>query len=183
MKKGKIAQGKSTVLLKNDNLLPLAEGTKIYAEGMLVPEVINTYGTLVDNPMDADVILKRIKTPYDERSEYFLESYFHQGRLFYSDEEKKAILDLISKKPSLVVVNLERPAILTEISEKSNALMAEFGTSDEVLVELIFGKIKPTAKMPFELPSSWEAVQKQLEDVPYDSKNPLYTFGFGLTYN
>ncbi len=183
MEKGKVAQAKSTVLLKNNALLPLAKGTKIYAEGMLHPEAINKYGTFVDNPMDADVIMTRLTTPYDERSEYILERFFHQGRLYYSDEEKEKIFELLAKKPTLVVVNLERPAILTEISEKSKALMADFGTSDEVLIEIVFGIKSPTAKMPFELPSTWEAVQKQLEDVPYDSEKPLYPFGYGLTYN
>jgi beta-glucosidase len=71
---------------------------------------------------------------------------------------------------------------LTEVNEKSTALMAEFGTSDEVLAELIFGERRPDGKMPFELPSSWEAVLKQFEDVPYDSEDPLYKFGHGLTY-
>jgi len=31
-------------------------------------------------------------------------------------------------------------------------------------------------------PSSQEAVEKQLEDVPHDSKDPLYPFGYGLSY-
>ncbi len=181
-RKGLIAQSKATVLLKNKELLPLKEGTKIYAEGMLTPEVLNTYGTLVNDPEDADVILTRIRTPFDERNEYFLESFFHQGRLYYTDEEKKEILDLISQKPSVVVANLERPAILTEIAENSNALLAEFGTSDEVLADILFGKKKPQGKLPFELPSSWQAVKNQKEDVPYDSKNPLYPFGHGLSY-
>ncbi len=180
--KGKIAQAKSMVLLKNSALLPLKEGTKIYVEGMLTPEVFDEHGTLVQNPKDADVIIKRIGTPYDERSDYFLENFFHQGRLYYSDEEKKEILDLISQKPSIVVANLERPAILTEIAASSSALFAEFGTSDEVLVDVLFGKRSPSGKLPFELPSSWEAVENQKEDVPYDSKDPLYPFGHGLTY-
>jgi beta-glucosidase len=30
------------------------------------------------------------------------------------------------------------------------------------------------------LPSSMEAVRNQQEDLPYDSKDPLYKFGFGL---
>ena len=180
--KGKIAQAKSTVLLKNNNILPLAKGIKIYAKGMLNPEVLNKYGQVVDDPSQADVILIRIRTPFDERTEYFLESFFHQGRLFYSEKEKENILSLIDIKPSIVIVNLERPAILTEINDKTNALLADFGTSDEVLASLLFGKVKPTGKMPFELPSSWESVLKQLEDVPYDSENPLYTFGHGLSY-
>jgi beta-glucosidase len=27
-----------------------------------------------------------------------------------------------------------------------------------------------------------EAVRNQKEDLPYDSKDPLYKFGFGLSY-
>ncbi|MEX0288471.1 MAG: glycoside hydrolase family 3 N-terminal domain-containing protein [Flavobacteriaceae bacterium] len=180
--KGKTAQAKSMVLLKNSNLLPLPQGTKIYAEGLLTPDALNKYGKLVDDPEDADVILKRIRTPFDERDEYFLESFFHQGRLYYNEEEKTEILNLIDQKPSIVVVNLERPAILTEISESSGALFGEFGTSDEVLVEVIFGEQRPSGQLPFELPSSWEAVERQKEDVPYDSKSPLYPYGHGLSY-
>ena len=41
----------------------------------------------------------------------------------------------------------------------------------------------PLLKLPFELPSSWEAVLNQKEDLPYDSKEPLYDYGFGLSYN
>tara|TARA_B110000285_G_C14943660_1_gene523279 strand:+ start:671 stop:802 length:132 start_codon:yes stop_codon:yes gene_type:complete len=39
-----------------------------------------------------------------------------------------------------------------------------------------------SGKLPFELPSSWKAVENQKEDVPYDSENPLYRFGYGLSY-
>jgi beta-glucosidase len=179
---GEVAQSKSVVLLKNDALLPLKKGTKVYAQGMVNSEVLNTYGELVNDPRDAEVILTRIQTPFDERDDYFLEKFFHQGRLYYSDDEKKEIMDLISQKPSIVVVNLERPAILTEISDECGALLADFGTTDKVLNELIFGMQSPSGKLPFELPSSWEAVENQMEDVPYDSKDPLYEFGFGLSY-
>jgi beta-glucosidase len=179
---GRIAQAKSVVLLKNDELLPLKKGSKIYAEGISNEEAYSDFGELVSNPMEADVILKRIATPYDARDDYFLEEYFHQGRLYYSEEEKKEILDLISNKPSIVVVNLDRAAILTEISEASGALLAEFGLSDEVLSQVLFGELRPEGKLPFELPSSWEAVENQKEDVPYDSKDPLYEFGHGLKY-
>ena len=181
-KKGEIAQGKSMVLLKNESLLPLKKGTKIYAKGILNSEALNKYGILVNNLKEADVILTRITTPYEERSDHFLERFFHQGRLYYNEEEKKEILDLISQKPSIVVANLERPTILTEIDRVSKAMLADFGTSDEVLVEVLFGIKKPMGRLPFELPSSWKAVQKQLEDVPYDSENPLYPFGHGLFY-
>jgi len=180
--KGKLAQQKSIVLLKNNHLLPLKKGIKLFAKGITNPKAFKGYVNLVNNPKDADVVLDRISTPFDKRNKYFLERFFHQGRLYYNKEEKKEILSLINKKPSVVVVNLERPAILTEIAKKSDALLAEFGATDEVLIKILFGEVKPTGKLPFELPSSQEAVKKQLEDVPYDSENPLFPFGYGMTY-
>lgn len=180
--RGKVAQGKSTVLLKNDDLLPLKKGVKVYTSGLLNVGALENYANIVETPEGADVIILRIKTPFDPRDKFLLERFFHQGRLYYSDEEKAQMLDLINKKPTIVVANLERPAILTEINRACKALLVEFGTSDEVLADLLFGEVNPTAKLPFELPSSWEAVLNQLEDVPYDSKDPLYPFGFGLSY-
>ena len=179
---GKLAQAKSTILLKNKDLLPLTEGTRIYAEGIKETHFLENYGYLVNSPEDADVIVKRLATPFEPRSDSFIESFFHQGRLYFTEEESKEILDLITQKPSITIVNLERPAIITEIDASSSAVMAEFGTSDEIIAQLLFGKMKPQGKLPFELPSSWEAVLMQKEDVPRDSENPLYPFGYGLEY-
>lgn len=39
----------------------------------------------------------------------------------------------------------------------------------------------PSGRLPFELPSSMEAVRAQKEDVPHDWKDPLYPFGHGVT--
>jgi beta-glucosidase len=49
-------------------------------------------------------------------------------------------------------------------------------------LDAIFGRARPEGKLPFELPSSMEAVRNQKEDVPSDSEAPLYPFGFGLAY-
>ena len=182
-KRGKYAQGKSIVLLKNDQILPLKKGAKIYAEGWTDTSYIESYGEVVKDIDDADVVILRIKTPFEPRDEYFLERFFHQGRLYFTEEETEAMLAIINKKPTIVVANLERPTILTKINKASKALIAEFGTSDEILTDMLFGSINPSAKMPFELPSTWEAVLKQLEDIPYDSEKPLYPFGFGLSYD
>ncbi len=180
--KGLRAQQKAAVLLKNEGILPLKKGTKIYVSGVEEVDVYTSFGEVVSSPSEADVIIARIRTPFDPRNDSFLESFFHQGRLYYTDEELEEIQGLIRQKPSVVVANLERPAVLTPINEEAKAVMADFGISDKVLAKLVFGEANPQGKMPFELPSSWEAVQKQLEDVPYDSENPLYPFGHGLSY-
>jgi beta-glucosidase len=54
--------------------------------------------------------------------------------------------------------------------------------SDEALLDVLTGTYVPTGKLPFELPSSMLAVQEQKEDVPHDSKDPLFPFGHGITY-
>jgi beta-glucosidase len=48
---------------------------------------------------------------------------------------------------------------------------------------MVFDRFAPSGRLPFELPCSMEAVERQKEDVPYDSGNPLYGFGFGLSYD
>ena len=177
------AHQKSIVLLKNQNTLPLNRGVKLYVEGFNNPMLVNNFAKLVDKVEDADYIVKRIKTPFEKRNEYFLENFFRQGRLYYSSKEKKEILSFQEKKPLIIIANLERPTILTEINDQSNSLLVEFGSSDSAILDVIFGEFNPSGKLPFELPSSWEAVLNQKEDLPYDSKEPLYDYGFGLSYN
>ena len=50
------------------------------------------------------------------------------------------------------------------------------------MLDVVFGRSVPEGKLPFELPSSLDAVRRQQEDVPSDSENPLFNFGEGLTY-
>jgi beta-glucosidase len=64
----------------------------------------------------------------------------------------------------------------------ASVIIANFGASDQAILDVVFGKASPQGKLPIELPSSMKAVRNQKEDLPYDSKDPLYHFGFGLTY-
>lgn len=180
--KGKSAQQKSLVLLKNEEkILPLQKNVKVYLEGF-EKESVSSFAEVVAKPADADYILLKLSTPFDPRSEYMLERFFHQGRLDFTEEEQTGLLELMKVKPTITVFTMERPPIIPNINEASQALIADFANQDEVIMELIFGEFKPSGKLPFEIPSSVEAVENQKEDVPYDSENPLYPFGTGLSY-
>lgn len=179
------AQKKSLVLLKNAELknakaLPLQPGIKVYAQGF-DPNVVSQYATVVDKPEEADVAIIQLATPYTPRKG-LLEGLIHDGDLDFKGDEKKEILELLEKVPTIVNFYLERPAVIPEIAEKSAALIVNFGATDKALLEVMFGKFAPTGKLPIEMPSSMEAVRNQKEDVPYDSKNPLFPFGFGISY-
>ncbi len=182
--KGLEAQRRSLVLLKNEeHILPLAKDKKVYLEG-ISPNAVTGYATVVDKPEDADVILVKFSTPYTpvQDPKFFLERIFHQGRLDFPKAEREKMLALIKTKPTISILTMNRPAVIPEINDASKALIVDFDCEDEILAELIFGEFKPTGKLPIEIPSSIEAVDSQLEDVPYDSRNPLYEFGFGLEY-
>ena len=182
VRKGKEAQRRSTVLLKNDNnVLPLKDGVKLYVQNV-DHTIAARYGEIVKTAENAEFILVRIKTPYEARNEYFLEQFFHQGRLYFTEEEIQPILKLARTKPTIINITLERPTTLPAILDASSALVADFGMDDDVFMDVIFGKSVPRGKLPFELPSSLNAVENQLEDVPYDSEEPLFSFGFGLQY-
>ena len=66
--------------------------------------------------------------------------------------------------------------------ESASAVIADYGASDRAVAEVLFGVARPQGSLPFELPSSMEAVRSQYEDVPRDSQSPLFASGFGLAY-
>lgn len=188
MEKGKIAQRKSIVLLKNEMeqdssfVLPLSGKPKIYIENM-DKEVASQYGTVVDSLEDADYAILRLQTPFEPRNGNFMEAMFHQGYLNFQEPELSRILEITDNKPTIICIYMDRPAVMPEIVERTSGLLADFGAHDDAVLDIVFGKHNPTAILPFEIPSSMEAVEKQYEDVPFDSENPVFPFGHGLSYD
>jgi beta-glucosidase len=181
--KGIEAQQKSLVLLKNDQkILPLAGNKKVYLQGFNEEEA-KSYQSQITDINNAEVCILKINTPTNAVGDkYLLQRIFNLGSLAFSEKDEVAILKVIRSKPTIVVVNLQRPAVIPTINAECKALIADFSSQDNVILDLIFGKFSPQGHLPFELPSSMEAVLQQKEDLPYDSKNPLYPFGFGLQY-
>lgn len=184
-KAGELAQRKAIVLLKNTMtaggpILPLRNIPKIFVENIKVGTA-GEYGRVVDRLEEAELAILRLNAPFEPR-EGFLESRFHAGDLDFKGEEKRRILDILERVPTIVVIHLDRPAVMPEIAERSAGLLGEFGASDSAVLDVLFGRFKPAGKLPFELPSSMEAVRNQKEDLPHDSVNPLFPFGHGLTY-
>lgn len=181
-----LAQRKSIVLLKNSEtdthkVLPLLGRPKIYIENV-DRDVAQQYGAIVTNIDDADVAILRLKAPYEPRNGSFLETFFHAGDLDFKEPEKGRILAILKKVPTIVDIYLDRPAVIPEITDQCAGLVANFGASDSAILDIIFGRFSPSAKLPFEIPSSMDAVKQQKSDVPHDSTDPLFEYGFGLRY-
>ncbi|MCU0363816.1 MAG: glycoside hydrolase family 3 C-terminal domain-containing protein, partial [Bacteroidales bacterium] len=161
---------------------PLKKGIKIYVLN-IDPVVAGEFGTVVDKPEDADFAIIRLRAPRQPlRGAGPLGLLFSSGDLDFKGKEKEEILELLSKVPSIVDIYLDRPAVIPEIASASRGLLADFGARDKAILDIVFGDFRPGGKLPVELPSSMKAVEEQKEDLPYDSENPLFGFGFGLTY-
>jgi beta-glucosidase len=180
---GAASQRRAMTLLKNeDHVLPLQGRPKIFVKNLDLA-IAAQYAEIVSDPEEAELAILRLEAPWIPlESEIPMARDFHHGDLDFKSEVKAEILQLVKAVPAIIVLYLDRPAVLPEINVAAKALLAEFGATDEAVLDVIFGKARPEGKLPFELPSSMEAVQKQKADVPYDSGNPLYPFGFGLSY-
>jgi beta-glucosidase len=186
---GHDSQKRAMTLLKNgvvDNksLLPLARFTlKVYVQGA-DPAPFKSYAAIVDDPEEADFAIVRLNTPwYPVATENPIARTFHHGDLDFKNPEKTAILNLAATVPTIVVLYLDRPAVIPDIVANAAAVIADYGASDKAVAEVLFGVGRPEGHLPFELPSSMQAVRDQFEDVPSDSKNPLFPRGHGLTYH
>ena len=182
---GEQAQRKSIVLLKNcetlaGRVLPLAGKARIYVENVR-HDAVSGYGQVVPTPGEADVAIIRLQTPFEQRGD-FLEAHYHTGDLDFTDGEKERLLGIMAQVPTIIDIYLDRPAVIPEIARHSAALLGNFGASDGALLDVIFGHFRPSATLPFELPSSMEAVRRRRGDMPRDSDNPIFSFGYGLTY-
>ena len=178
---GEEAQRRAIVLLRNDGRLPLQGRPRLYVDG-LSAEAAASYGEVVGAPEDAEFAIAFRNAPFEPRTSGYIESRFHAGDLDFKGEELAQLLDLARRVPTILVVHLERPAVMPELAAACAGLLASFGAADEAILDVVFGRFAPTGKLPFELPSSMDAVRRQLPDVPYDSESPLFPYGFGLSY-
>ena len=181
--KGIEAQKRSLVLLKNDNkILPLKNDIKFHLVGF--PESFSSNLENNSSIEESDVIIYKLNNPPARRSKpkYLMEEFFVGGPLDYSKNETEEILKYVNLKPTILIFTVQRPYIITEISENSNAVIADFEVENSIILDLIFGRFSPSGTLPLDLPSSLNDVENQIEDLSFDQKNPLYRFGHGLKY-
>lgn len=180
---GRLAQASAQVLLKNTPgaaRLPLPNGLRVYAEG-IDRDLLKERATVVDSPEDADVVVVRISAPWESRGEPgTLETFFHAGSLEFPAEELAHLRELSTAAPLIVDIYLDRPAILAPVENVASTLIANFGSSDSVLIDTLFGELQPVGRLPFDIPSSMESVRASRPDTPFDTAEPTFRFGFGL---
>lgn len=174
----------------------LVGGWSSAQEGMTIADAVAAYAgentTVLTEKEDvevirelaqqADVIIVSVGEP----------SYQHDPVWGYDTLEivssQQEILEaaVASGKTVITVVTGGRPYILTWCDENTNAILEAYypGAQGGIAIgETLFGLNNPTGKTPMQFPRNMESVNDQEGDVSFDLEDPLYDYGWGLSYN
>ena len=151
------------------------------AEGANIVYVAEDLEQMKAEAADADLIIAAVGEP----------SYMHSSAwgtedlsLTKAQQEMMEVLDATGKPIVTVVIN-GRPLILTWCAENTEAILMAYYPGSEggiAIAETLYGMNNPTGKLPVQLPRDMQSVLDQSGDVAFDLENPLYDYGYGLSY-
>lgn len=178
------AQAEAQVLLLNrSHALPISAGTRVFLHGV-DPEAARRAGLVpVQQEGDAQIAIARVATPFEQLHPYHLiGSTQHEGRLDFrsGDADLELVRALSKRMPVVVALFVDRPVVLGEMNKLATALVVNFGIDDDALLASVTGRDPPCGRLPFELPSSMQAVNLQNPALPDDSDAPTYRAGAGI---
>jgi beta-glucosidase len=175
-------------MLKNDGALPIKETstrTKLYISG-IDKDIALKYADIVDDPKKADYAILRVGTEKPGQQPFGgNNSGGGEVNIDFPEETLKMIKGISETGvKTIVAMNLAGSLVVLpkELMGISNADFMIFDVLDNALLDVIFGMYNPTGKLPFDIPSSMDAVRNQQEDVPFDTKDPIFKYGVGLSY-
>lgn len=165
------------------------EGETIYTaiaamagENCTVNYIADDVAAITEAAKDADVVIVSIGEP----------SYQHDPPWGYDTLEitatQQEILEAVKANTNgkiITVVTGGRPYILTWCDENTNAILMAYYPGQQggiAIAETLFGLNNPTGKTPIQFPRDMDSVNDQSGDVAFDLENPLYDYGFGLSY-
>jgi beta-glucosidase len=94
-------------------------------------------------------------------------------------------------KPVVAIVTGGSPMNLSEVHEMADAVLLVWYSGEEggrALADIVFGKISPSGKLPITFPKSldqippYEDYSMKGRTYRYMREEPMYPFGYGLTY-
>ena len=148
-----------------------------------VTYIADDVAAIADAAKDADVVIVSVGEP----------SYQHDPPWSYDTLEitasQQEILEAVkanAKGQIITVVTGGRPYILTWCDENTNAILEAYYPGQQggiAIAETLFGLNNPTGKTPMQFPRDMDSVNDQSGDVSFDMENPLYDYGWGLSYD
>ena len=200
---------KSQVVLKNDNILPLAKDKNYLVCGSGANDIGKqcggwtiewqgqlgdiTPGTTIWEGIASQAQATTLSADGTTDGKYdaaivvigenpYTEMEGDFEELYLSDEDKKTLANVQALDiPYTVVLITGRPLIVTQEIEESDAFVVAWlpGTEGNGVSDILFGDVSPTGKLSFSWPKNMDNVPVNFDDENYD---PLFKLGYGLTF-
>lgn len=97
--------------------------------------------------------------------------------------------EMMKDKPVIAVIDVSNPMVFNEFEKYIDAIVINFGSSVNAILDIVSGKVEPSGLLPIQMPANMSTVEKQFEDVPMDmechtdTEGNIYDFGFGLNWS
>lgn len=124
----------------------------------------------------------------DPREDFINRSYYGKTATAYCEKDLDVLIETkkaMGGKPVIACVDAEGPMVVSEFEPYADAVLMSFHISWNAVLTLLSGREEPSGLLPFQMPSSMDAMEKQLEDVPLDmesyvdSEGNTYDFAYG----
>lgn len=158
---------RASLVLLSQGSGPIADNARLFVEGIKVEDA-DGYETVPD-PAQADAIIVPLEAPFEQGRGSIIGEYFHGGTLAFPPETIKRLAAYAAQAPLYISVFLKRPAIVGPLVDLGATVIGEFGASDGVVLDAFRGRVPLSGRLPFDIPSSMEAVEASREDVPLDT--------------
>ena len=118
----------------------------------------------------------------------------YRGKSFtsYNTTDAQLVVDTrraIGDKPLILSVKCTKPCVLAEVEPYADAIVIDFETQAQAILDIVKGKAEPSGLLPMQFPKDMLTVEAQQEDVPrdmqpyVDSEGNAYDFAFGLDWD
>jgi beta-glucosidase len=191
----------------NSQIVTFLEG--ITAKVALGSQVQYSPGTTLDKPninnidwstgeaanADATIVVMGLTRHIEGEEGESISSPYSGDRLDYNIPQNQ--IDYLKKikgdhgKPVIVIITGGCPMNLSEVHELADALLFAWYPGEEggtAAADIMFGRVSPSGRLPITFPKSLEQLPAY-EDYSmsgrtyrYMTKEPMYPFGFGLSY-
>ena len=182
---------------RGNDMMSLVGGWSSEQEGLTIYEAIAEYAgdtdtvtyiaddvtAIAEAAKAADIVIVSVGEP----------SYQHDPPWGYDTlnitSTQQEILEAVKANTSgkiITVVTGGRPYILTWCDENTNAILEAYYPGQQggiAIAKTLFGMNNPTGKTPIQFPRDMDSVNDQSGDVSFDLENPLYDYGWGLSYD
>ncbi len=143
-------------------------------------------------PYKAEYARKESIAGGDPKEDFTNRSYLGKTVSTYNEKDLDLVIETrrqMRHKPVIVVVNVSRPAVLSELEPFADAVLLTFGVQNQAGLDIVSGAAEPNGLLPMQFPADMRTVEEQQEDVPHDMR-PLvdadgntWDFAYGLNWS